>query len=837
MTAKILPIFLFFGIIFGLSNSSAQVTGLEGFKVFIDPGHSQTENMGLYSYSEAEKVLRVARELKNLFETQTDIEAVHLSRLNDNDQVSLTERTDLANSLGVDFYYSIHSDAGASTSNSTLTMYGGWRKNGSTVEKYPTGGKDFGDILNVDLSGAMRIANRGNYADRVYYQGEIYNHDYQWPYLHVNRTTNMASLLSEGGFHTNPTQQQRNLNAKWKKLEALSAFRSFLKYKGIEPPAVGIVTGIITDEDNGLPVNGVKVTIGEKSDTTDTYQSLFNNYSNNPNQLRNGFYWIEGLTPGEEVEVVFNSDEYQTKTVSLTVVSNPEGQTKDNLSFLDVSLTSNKPPLIESVEAENGLDRVIPGMDPILITFNRTMNKESVEQAISVSPETPLAFDWKDDATIMIKTDSLVYNSEYTFTIADSTATNAVTDQFLDGDNDGIAGGGYQFDIKTSTEDITAPELLKYSPNDSEASAEIRPVIRMVYDEEIADESVASNIISVQRISDGRYAYGKVGHVVVNGQSVLHFFCTQDLENRENYRVSIKEGLEDVNGNATEAFSFTFMVKEEEITSKTIIDNFNQGLSGWWQPQESGSTSGIITEVTSTLADTEETVLSYNSTGSMKLNYGWDVFASNPYIREYLPSSADQNNNRFGIDDILQMYVLGDGSNNQFRFMIKDGNSKYEASQWYNIDWKGWKLVSWNLSEDPVYAWVNGDGVLDGDNFLVDGIHLRYADGGLEQGSLWFDDLRFVQRSAYVPPTSAAVIAEELNLKVYPNPANNRVTVEAVETINNASIYSISGRMIYNQSFDATRVEIDLAQFKQGLYLVKIETEKGSYTKKLNIVK
>jgi hypothetical protein len=114
---------------------------------------------------------------------------------------------------------------------------------------------------------------------------------------------------------------------------------------------------------------------------------------------------------------------------------------------------------------------------------------------------------------------------------------------------------------------------------------------------------------------------------------------------------------------------------------------------------------------------------------------------------------------------------------------------------------------------------------------------LRYADGGLEQGALWFDDLRFVKRSAYLPPTSATVIAEELDINLYPNPANNRVTVEAGETINNASIYSMSGRMIYNQSFNATKVEIDLAQFKQGLYLVKIETEKGSYTQKLNVVK
>ena len=90
------------------AHSFSQVTGLSGWELFIDPGHSQQENMGLYNYSEAEKVLRVARELEILFEEETDIAEVHLSRRNDEDQMSLEARTTLANELGVDFYYSVH---------------------------------------------------------------------------------------------------------------------------------------------------------------------------------------------------------------------------------------------------------------------------------------------------------------------------------------------------------------------------------------------------------------------------------------------------------------------------------------------------------------------------------------------------------------------------------------------------------------------------------------------------------------------------------------------------------------------------------------------------------
>ena len=41
-----------------VTGATAQVTGLEGWNIFLDPGHSARENMGIYNYSEAEKNLR-----------------------------------------------------------------------------------------------------------------------------------------------------------------------------------------------------------------------------------------------------------------------------------------------------------------------------------------------------------------------------------------------------------------------------------------------------------------------------------------------------------------------------------------------------------------------------------------------------------------------------------------------------------------------------------------------------------------------------------------------------------------------------------------------------------
>jgi N-acetylmuramoyl-L-alanine amidase len=729
--------------------SAQSITGLSNMKLFLDPGHSQKENMGLYNYTEAEKVLRVALALREMFFTQTDIDTVYMCRLTDNDLISLQGRTDLANSLGVDFYYSIHSDAGSPAANSTLMLYGGWRNNGVTIEKTPNGGAAFGEILNADLSGAMRIATRGNYADRVFYLGLENTHTNQYPYLHVNRETNMASLLSEAGFHTNPRQQQLNMNAEWKILEALSAFRSFLEFKNISRPPIGIVTGIITDVETGLPANGVTVKIGEKEYTTDSYSSLFNKYSTDPQQLRNGFYWIDSLSPASNVQVDFSSTDFQSKSENITLVSNPNGRTHENLSFLDVSLTSVVPAVVSSVEPADKLNSLRPTV-PLIIKFSRKMDKSSVESAISILPAAGMSFTWPDDFTMEINTSQFEFETQYTISIDGTIAKNQLTNQFLDGDANGTEGGNYQLMIQTSPQDTEAPVLTDYSPDELLPVTEARPVIRLVFNEPVTSASLGSNAVTLS-LQGGNAVSGEIHHVVINNQSVVHFFPSADLAYNKAYTVQIAAGLSDEFGNLTEAQSFQFILAEQPLASNTLMDQFD-AITNWWQPQQSGSTAGIVTEQTNQGVNNTFLYKVVPTTGSMRLSYGWDINHAGPYIRLYLPPTAAQNAVKFNKDDLLQVFMFGDGSNNQFRFMIRDGNNTLEASPWYTINWLGWKLVSWDMTNDPAYGWVNGNGVLDGSNFYLDGFHFRYVTGGNQSGSLYFEDLRFVKKGTTVFP-------------------------------------------------------------------------------------
>ena len=71
--------FLFSFLILGIHN--AQVTGLDGWDLFIDPGHSQDENMGINGYSEAKEVLQVGLELMDILNSESDIDTVYISEL------------------------------------------------------------------------------------------------------------------------------------------------------------------------------------------------------------------------------------------------------------------------------------------------------------------------------------------------------------------------------------------------------------------------------------------------------------------------------------------------------------------------------------------------------------------------------------------------------------------------------------------------------------------------------------------------------------------------------------------------------------------------------------
>jgi hypothetical protein len=157
----------------------------------------------------------------------------------------------------------------------------------------------------------------------------------------------------------------------------------------------------------------------------------------------------------------------------------------------------------------------------------------------------------------------------------------------------------------------------------------------------------------------------------------------------------------------------------------------------------------------------------------MQITYGWDTSAGSWLIREYL-SDGPPYQVLFDSGYILQVYVFGDGSGNQLRFAVDDNvpvvsASNHEVSPWYTIDWIGWRQVSWDMTNDGTGTWL-GDGKLDG-TLRFDSIQFTYSPGSATTGTIYFDDLRLLKKTAVGVEEPVAALPSVFALhQNYPNP-------------------------------------------------------------------
>ncbi|MCH8024090.1 MAG: Ig-like domain-containing protein [Candidatus Marinimicrobia bacterium] len=828
-----------------LSSLSAQVTGLSGWDIFIDPGHAGTEqNVGLFGYSEPECQLRVGLQLRDLLLTTTDIDTVYMSRMTDQDMAtmdrsqSLLQRIDMANSLQASWYHSLHSNDGSSTANNVLMLWG-QKSNGD--EKAPIGGKAMSSLMLDKLSRGMRIPATDSFGDCDFYGGN------NCPYLAVNRLTTMQSELSEAGFHTHPTQNQLKMSATWQRLEAYTFYWSILDYHNIARPTVGILTGIIKDKESAIPINGAVAAAGGLSDTTDTYESLFYQYSNDPDQLHNGFYFLDGIPEvylvdaALELELVVSAPGYYPDTTLVLVVGS-------FFTFRDVQLLSSRPPyMTNSVPAEG--DSLFPAWNNIVINFSRPMDAPTVEAAFTAPGNVGGAFAWSDGNRRMTFTpDTLDFLTPYTFSIG-GTALDAYGHPF-DGNGDGTGGDDLTVTFRTGPADLFPPEPIALYPIPSSAGVELLPLIALTFNEAVMDCTATGDRLDLVA-PGGVKVPGTVDHYTVADRSVLHYFLDEPLAGNTRYVLWVWPGLRDLLGNKVtdlRVFNFTTGATTEDVTS---IDNFESGVTtNWWQPTASGSNLGLAGSGNSRAASQTVLNLLTASTASMQLNYAWDTTATEFLLREYLGGGPPRSI-QFNSSYIMQAYVFGDGSGNLLRFCVDDNlpataEAYHEVSPWYTIDWIGWKLVSWDMANDGTGSWL-GDGNLDG-ALRFDSFQLTYVPGAAPSGTLYFDDLRLIQLG--IDLAAAAVPADFSLLPNYPNPFNPSTTITFTvprrERVRLA-VYDIMGRpvsTILTATIEPGRHQVvwDGRDAKgrnvaTGVYIYRLETPSKSLARKMMLVK
>lgn len=123
-----------------------------------------------------------------------------------------------------------------------------------------------------------------------------------------------------------------------------------------------------------------------------------------------------------------------------------------------------------------------------------------------------------------------------------------------------------------------------------------------------------------------------------------------------------------------------------------------------------------------------------------------------------------------------------------------------------------------------------GSGVLLGDT--ITGLVIGYDHVGTGTFTAYFDDFQIDE----LPDVTGIAFPEQPNLinVTIPSLSNGKYHLKMPESANyKVQIFSISGKLLLNTNFNSYEGDIDISNYANGVYMLKISTSKKEYTQKL----
>ncbi|MDR1006777.1 MAG: T9SS type A sorting domain-containing protein [Bacteroidales bacterium] len=177
-------------------------------------------------------------------------------------------------------------------------------------------------------------------------------------------------------------------------------------------------------------------------------------------------------------------------------------------------------------------------------------------------------------------------------------------------------------------------------------------------------------------------------------------------------------------------------------------------------------------------------------------NNGYPILVSSPYVKTIAATDIT------GASATLHGYIeKGDEPITSQGFKYK----KYGTTNYTTVNVSGNSLSS-NISCEPLSG------------------YLFQTFATTMSGTYYGEELSFTTTNAV-----AINDIEPSDVKIYPNPAHNNITLECEEQINNIEITDMLGKIVYH----GKETTIDISHLANGNYLIKITTDRGIITKKI----
>jgi hypothetical protein len=203
----------------------------------------------------------------------------------------------------------------------------------------------------------------------------------------------------------------------------------------------------------------------------------------------------------------------------------------------------------------------------------------------------------------------------------------------------------------------------------------------------------------------------------------------------------------------------------------------------------------------------------------------------------------------------LHVFVYSDGSKNLFRLCLKEMTggvlTGLEVSNWDTLNWLGWKLFEWPLNDPAaVGTWAEGggDGILNGDEYLIHSFQLKRTPESALYGTIGVDNfyqvvygdgrLTAIENPVQVPLDYALG-------NNYPNPFNPVTTIPFTIARNgrvSLDVLDVTGRRVavIHEGFITAghhSMDFNASHLASGIYVLRLQADGVQRIQKMVLMK
>lgn len=336
---------------------------------------------------------------------------------------------------------------------------------------------------------------------------------------------------------------------------------------------IGLTQHLSADDGVALTTTSIEVTFSEPVDQASAQQA----FRIEP-PLDGSFTWSGPtltFTPAERLPLETDFSVHLEPGVR-DVAGNTMADASGRLDFRTVG----HPTVVSSSPERNA--REVPLESPIVLRFSTLMDTASVEDALEISPHIALDASWSGEELTLTPARPLAADERYTLRISADALDAAGTP----------LQRPYRLSFRTATSSLSAQTLF---PADDAEGIAVRTPIAIVFDREIAPESLDPDAFSIRPDVAGAVAVvelpGAAG-IQQPGPRVIRFQPSAPLAPNTTYTVTLRGGIDADDGSrlsGTVSWRFTTGAPQAVLSNQVTFISARAGVANLWTMNPDGT--------------------------------------------------------------------------------------------------------------------------------------------------------------------------------------------------------------------------------------------------------